>query len=490
METKQHSPEEAARRSRAQDPEARQRQPQGGRPRPQAQDMSRQRPADRKTQTGDGEARRQNPNERQAQQLKQERQEAPRQRREERTQQEPRQRREEPRQRREATTTNREAPTTNREASKRRQEAPRQRREAPERETKRRQESAEPAKQRKRIRRQGDPADGIGGKRRAYGNSKPKKKSGVAIVGDMLRAAVQKNESRARARLAAESDPGAKKQKKRQPTPAVIYTRPQAFNRDRLVVQLLTVTAVVVAVVMGLSVFFKVEVITVSGTEAYTPWAVREASGISEGDNLLTFSRTRAGAQIKANLPYVKDVSFGIKLPNTVNIIVEEEDVVYSIKDENGQWWLMNSEGRILEQTTGGKASNYTQVLGVTLTDPLPQQTAQATEKASTATDESGEVIPVTVTGAQRLDAALEILQALEANDIVGSAASVDVSLMEEITLWYGTRYQVNLGDTANLEYKVSCMNNVILQLSDYQSGYLDISFTIWPDRVIYTPFE
>ena len=101
-----------------------------------------------------------------------------------------------------------------------------------------------------------------------------------------------------------------------------------------------------------------------------------------------------------------------------------------------------------------------------------------------------GETAPiVTTTGAQRLTAALQILKALEENDIVGEAASVDVTRIEDIILWYGTRYQVNLGDSARLDYKIACMNDVILQMSDYQSGILDISFTIWPDQVGYTPF-
>ena len=98
--------------------------------------------------------------------------------------------------------------------------------------------------------------------------------------------------------------------------------------------------------------------------------------------------------------------------------------------------------------------------------------------------------MPVTVTGAQRLNAALQILQALEENDVVGDAASVDVTRTEDIVLWYGTRYQVNLGDNTRLPYKIACMNDVILQMSDYQSGILDISFTAFPSQVVYTPFS
>ena len=278
--------------------------------------------------------------------------------------------------------------------------------------------------------------------------------------------------------------------KSRADTPAVIYTEPRAFNRDKLLVQLLTVLAVVLALVLGLSVFFKVKVITVSGAEVYGAWTVREASGISEGDNLLTFGRARAAGKITAKLPYVKSARIGIKLPDTVNIEIEEEDVVYAIKSSDGIWYLMNSEGKVVEQSTSGSAKSYTQVLGVTLSMPLIGEYGVATEEVPDTTEETGETVALTLTGAQRLSAALEILQALEANDIVGQAASVDVTRLNDIILWYGTQYQVNLGDNTNLAYKIACMNDVILQLSDYQTGVLDVSFTTWKEQVGYTPFE
>ena len=97
---------------------------------------------------------------------------------------------------------------------------------------------------------------------------------------------------------------------------------------------------------------------------------------------------------------------------------------------------------------------------------------------------------PIVVTGAERMAVAQQILKALEANDIVGSAASVDVSRIDDIILWYGTRYQVNLGDNSGLDHKIACMNAVIAQMSEYQSGVLDCSFTIWPNQVGYTPFS
>ena len=300
-------------------------------------------------------------------------------------------------------------------------------------------------------------------------------------------------EQKRRKRQAAEA---ARKRRRAQmhDTPAVIYTAPQPFNRNRLFIQLLTVTAVVLALIMALSVFFKVETITVSGADKYSAWNVREASGIEEGDNLLTFSIPRASGQIMARLSYVDKVRIGIKLPDTVNIYIEERDVAYAIKDTVGTWWLMSSDGKILEPGNSALAASHTQVLGVTVENPVENERAVAAEEMPTETNDNGELIPVTVTGAQRLSAALQILKALEANDIVGDAASVDVTRLEDIILWYGTRYQVNLGSIHNekhtMEHKIACMYDTILQLSDYQTGVLDVTFTTWETQVGYTPFE
>ena len=355
---------------------------------------------------------------------------------------------------------------------------------------KRAEEKKPPRKEAGKRRPAADPDD-ISNKKRAYGRSKPKKKSAVVALMDSIEQSAKKS---------AEKRKKTKKNRPKRPTPAVIYTQPAVFNRNRLVIQLVTVTAVVLALVIGLSVFFKVGHIYVSGAEVYSESSITEVCGINKGDNLLTFSHARAAALIRANRPYVREVRFGIKLPDTVNIIVEEDDVVYAIKDQTGQWWLMNSSGRVVEQGNNAKVANHTQVLGVALQDPVPDERGVALESAPAAEDATAETaaqgetvpasVPVTTTGAQRLDAALQILKALENNDIVGSAASVDVSRIDDIILWYGTRYQVNLGDNSGLDHKIACMNAVIAQMSEYQSGVLDCSFTIWPNQVGYTPFS
>ena len=308
-------------------------------------------------------------------------------------------------------------------------------------------------------------------------------------------AAKRAEQRRKSAKRAKEREELAKRRKNR---PPVVYTDPKPFNLNRLLIQLVAVLAIALAVTMGLSVFFKVETVVVYGNEAYSAWAVQEAAGLEGGENLLSFGRTKACGKIKTNLPYVKSVRIGITLPDTVNIYIEEFDVSYAIQTIDETWWLITSGGKVVEQIDGGTAGKHTKILGVYLDAPEPGQPAKALETIQVSETEAVDpqlatettAPPVVTTGAGQLTAALQILTAMERNDIVGEVASVNVESMTNIVLWYGARYQVNLGDTNEIEKKISYMKQAVAQLSDYQIGVLDVSFVTWPDQVGFTPAE
>lgn len=291
--------------------------------------------------------------------------------------------------------------------------------------------------------------------------------------------------AKARQRTASKTE---KKQVQR-PTPDVVYTPPKPFSRNRLLLQLATVVAVVLALTFSISIFFKVDAdkITVSGTRKYTAWDIREASGIKDGDNLLTLSDAKISGMITAALPYVDSVRVGIRLPDTVQIEITELDVAYSIRDEAGKWWLITSQGRVVEQVNSATAGSYTQIKGVTLADPQSGEQAVAAEQDLT--DADGETVFSAFRGSDRLSAVLSITQYLEENGVIGSAASVDVTDMGNIELWYGQRFQVLLGDTTQLSYKIASMKAAVDQLAEYERGTLDVSFTVMNDPM-YTSFD
>lgn len=266
--------------------------------------------------------------------------------------------------------------------------------------------------------------------------------------------------------------------------PEVVYSQPKPFNRSRLIMRLVTILAVVVAIGMGLSIFFKVQTITVVGAEKYSAWSVSEASGLAEGDSLLFFGRASAAGKIIHKLPYVKSVRFRIELPGTVNIIIEESQVTYTAQDTNGDWWLLTSEGRVVEKTDSTTSLSTAAITGIQLRDPTIGELAVAAEETAA----EGQLI--TVTNADRLAVALEVFRALEANEVLGKVASVDVTSLQSIELWYGAQYQIKLGDRFEMEYKIAAVKQAVSQLSQYQTGVLDASFTTFPDRVSYIPFS
>lgn len=284
--------------------------------------------------------------------------------------------------------------------------------------------------------------------------------------------------------------PAPKPQKTAPDAPEVVQIQPPALDRKRLMLRLTTVAAVVLALFIGFSIFFRVDTIVVSGNQKYTAWTVREVSGIREGESLLTFGKAKACAKIAGSLPYVKVVRIGIKLPGTVNIYIEEVEVVYAIQDQQDAWWLMTAEGRLTEKTSAANAAEKTVIRGVVLEDPKPGEMAVAVEEDPEATTSEGETQIVTVTNAERLETALSILQRLEANEILGQAAQVDVTDMGDIQLWYGEQYQVLLGDPGEMDKKVDMMAQTIQQMGSYQSGILDITFSTDPGAVIYRPFK
>ena len=288
-----------------------------------------------------------------------------------------------------------------------------------------------------------------------------------------------------------------KKKNKKSLDSEIVYTQVMPFAISAFLIHLLAVVAVVASLILGMSIFFKVGVVNVAGGEKYTAWDVKEASGIQDGDNLLTMNKSRVVGKIKTTLPYVNEVRIGIKLPDTVNIEITELDVAYAIADDTGSWWLMDSQGKMLEQLEPMKEKAYTQVVGITVTGPQAGQQAVATEPepvTETVTDESGATVdmtvPVTVRGEEKLDAALMILQYLEDSGVLGQMASINVGDISNMEMWLSDRYQILLGDTTQLNRKVKSVTLAIEQLSDYQTGVLDASFTIWPDQVGYTAFD
>ena len=264
-----------------------------------------------------------------------------------------------------------------------------------------------------------------------------------------------------------------------------VYTEAKPVNISRFIVRIATVIAVVLAVVFGMSIFFKTEKIEVAGANKYTVAQIQEASKIMDGSNLLTLNKAQIAGRILAQLPYISEVRIGIRLPDTVIIEVKETTVAYAAQNGDDAWCLVSCEGKVLEKIDGSAFKNNARILGVRLDNPEIGKTAVALEKTQTDAE-----TPITIYERERLSAALQIAQEMEKNGVLGALVSIDVTDMGNIEVWYGQRFQIFLGNSNDISMKVFHVVDVINRLNPYESGVLDASFTTYPDQVYYKSFE
>ncbi len=245
------------------------------------------------------------------------------------------------------------------------------------------------------------------------------------------------------------------------------YTQPKIFSRKNLVMQLLTVAAVVLAITIGISVFFKVKEVRVVGASRYSATTVVDASGVEKGENLLFFGRGGAAHRILKKLPYVKDVRFQVELPGTVNIIIEEKPIAYVAEAEDGSLWLLTADGVVVEKAEENSA--LPKLTGVSLSQPKTGQQAVAAEP------NQEQDAPIVVTAADRLQAALNVMQQLENNEFFSDVTLLDVADLFDLQIQYGT-YRIILGDAQELTEKISAAKTAVKQLGKDKIGVLTLS--------------
>ena len=235
--------------------------------------------------------------------------------------------------------------------------------------------------------------------------------------------------------------------------------------------------AVVAVIVLSMIIFFKIKHIEVilptdeagETRSYYTAQELIDASGIHLDDNLLSMSKATAASRIHAALPYVNEIQIKKQLPGTVVISFSEFEVTYGIQDEKGGWWLMSREGRILE------AADEQSVRGHLTVSGMPIQVPEIGDWFKPAATDGADMSEI----ASKQKVVLDVIPALEPTPFVKELVQVDVSTSYDLILWYGTRYEIRLGTTENLDYKLRTLE-AILQNSDVQhkSGTIDLSFS------------
>ena len=221
--------------------------------------------------------------------------------------------------------------------------------------------------------------------------------------------------------------------------------------------RLLIMLAVVAAVLLSIVIFFRVQKLEVKGNSVYDTQTVIGASGLETGDHLL-FNKSTVAGRIKAALPYVEQVRIARILPDTVVLEIKESAAVFAVKADTGETWLMSFSGKLLEPVNGAEVKNHPAMEGFTLKAPASGEQAHSEDTES-------------------FQAAQTVLAALDGSGLADKITRVDVTRSFDIVLQYEDRFQVKLGGTDQMDYKIQYLAAVLEQLSQYQTGTIDLTF-------------
>lgn len=238
------------------------------------------------------------------------------------------------------------------------------------------------------------------------------------------------------------------------------HTRRRRHHRSAAVLyKLLSVVVISGAIVAALTLFFKVETITVSGTTEYSSEEIITASGVKQGDNLFLLNKYEIYESILEKLPYVSSVSISRKLPDTLLIKVTDSNQGGVIED-HGTYWVLSAEGKLLGKRA--EAGRGALITGLTLAEP---------EVGKKAAVEEGQE--------RALKQLLDLLAALEEKGMLQGVGSFEFSQESVISIKYADRYVVKFPYGADFPYKLTRLGQVIERLEeqgDQRAGVLDLT--------------
>lgn len=246
------------------------------------------------------------------------------------------------------------------------------------------------------------------------------------------------------------------RRKRRQRTPEKMRRR--ASRRQRffhMIGRILFLGILLAAAILALTVFFKVDTITVEGAQKYRAEEIVAGMDVKQGDNLYLWNKVKVCDAMLEKFPYLQTVQIRRHLPNALVVTVTECTASVAIASDGG-YLLLSKEGKVLEQSP--TSNGLSVVTGMTLSDvPLGKILSEDSS-------ESAEEL-------------LTILQTIDAADMLGDLNFINLSDLRDIHIGYQKRFDIRVDSVDNLAYHLRFAKTVIeerLSPSDIGQLYWD----------------
>ena len=223
--------------------------------------------------------------------------------------------------------------------------------------------------------------------------------------------------------------------------------------------KLLSMLVICAAIILALTLFFRVDTIQISGQQRYTNDQVREASGVQNGDNLFLLNKYDVAGNIVEALPYIEDTRINRALPSTLIIQVTECGKPLAVV-QDGSAWLVSSRGKIVDQLDVAAAADFGIISGCQLLSP------SVGTKIALATDFSSQQ-----------ESLLNLLSALAGAGMLEQVDGVRLEDLDAIRMDYDGRFTVKMPYGADYEQKMTILKMALESeyVQDNMTGTFDM---------------
>jgi cell division protein FtsQ len=180
---------------------------------------------------------------------------------------------------------------------------------------------------------------------------------------------------------------------------------------------------------------FNIKNINVINNSEVSSDTIISLSGLKPDENIFRFYKGNVANKIKEN-SYIENIKIHRKLPNTIEIEVEERVAKYSI-DYMGKYAYINTQGYILEISEDSKGLPIIQGITTKEEEVVPGNRLNNEDLSS-------------------LEEVIKITNSASENGLDGKVTSIDISDKNEYILYIEEeKKKVHLGDATNLSNKM-----------------------------------
>lgn len=130
---------------------------------------------------------------------------------------------------------------------------------------------------------------------------------------------------------------------------AIAQKKKRRKKKAKITLFLLFVISILVLCVLSLTVFFKIETISVAGNSTYTAEEILSAAEINKGDNLIRVSGEKLSEKLSVMLPFIEKVKVEKTLPDSLKLIVTETKEEFCFVNK-GNCFSANKNGKIIKK--------------------------------------------------------------------------------------------------------------------------------------------